>query len=153
MATSKFPTLRDVTQPQVSRVQDGIAGVLNPVAKALQNTPIMGASPPSWIRPDLLNGWVNFGGAFALVAYHRDALGYVHTKGVAQNSTGAGLILPLFTFPLGYRPLENQAFAAVGPGATAQFYTVTFAGMVTPQVAVAAGGVTYFSLPPFLAEN
>lgn len=101
MAADRFPILRGLDAQQ-SRVQDNVQGVLGPVAKALQNTPIMGAAAPSWIRPDqLLNGWSNFGGAQAPVGYHRDALGYVHVRGYLTAGTLAAVI---FTLPLGYRP-------------------------------------------------
>lgn len=152
MASSQFPILRTPEQPQQSRVQDGIANVMGPVARALQNTPIMGAPAPAWIRPDFLNGWVNTGAPYALVAFHKDALGYVHTKGVFTNGTGGALILPIFAFPMGYRPAETQSFAVTGPGVTIQFLNVDGAGVVTPLVAVGAGGVSCLGFT-FLAEQ
>ena len=85
MAASNFPILRGLDAQQ-SRTQDNVSQVLTPVAKALQNTPIMGAPPPSWILPSLLNGYASFGLGTAAPAFHRDALGYVHLKGLLQIS-------------------------------------------------------------------
>lgn len=152
MASSQFPILRTPEQPQQSRVQDGIASVFNPVAKALQNTPIMGAPAPAWIQPDLLNGWANIGAQFATAAFHRDALGYVHCKGVLSNAAGAAAGSTIFALPMGYRPAQQYRFAVEGTSATAQFINVTPVGLVSPDVVVAAGG-TCDVVFTFLAEQ
>lgn len=122
MASSSFPILRgpDVQQ---SRTQDNVNGVLQPVAKAVMNTPIMGAPAPVWVLPDLLNGWVNFGGAFATAAFHKDCLGYVHLRGTIKSGTVGS---NAFVLPMGYRPLSllNQGIQTdTGLGSIAVFAT------------------------------
>jgi hypothetical protein len=149
-APSRFPKLR--TEEHSSRVQDNIDGTLGPIAEALNATPIMGADPPAWIRPNLLNDFVNVGGGNALVAYHKDALGYVHVKGVVTHVAGVGAGTSLFAFAMGYRPSEELLFAVYGTGATAQFLSVSADSNVYNQVAVAAGGIIGFTLS-FLAEQ
>lgn len=152
MASSQFPILRTPEQPQQSRVQDGIASVVNPAVKALQNTPIMGAPPPAWIRPDLLNGWVNYGNACEVIAFHRDALGYVHAKGVLINNTGGALAAVIMLFPKAHRPAFTQRFAVMGDAGTSQAISVFATGFAQPIVAVPNGGTCDFAFT-FLAEH
>lgn len=96
---STFGILRGADEQQ-SRVQDNINAVLSPVAKALQNTPIMGAASPAWATASLLNGWTN---AIATepVQYFRDALGFVHFRGGLVAGT---FNQPCLTLPPGLRP-------------------------------------------------
>lgn len=55
----------------------------------------------AWHFPTLLNGWLNYGGAFATAAYRKDASNYVHVKGLIKSGTiGAAA----FNLPAGYRP-------------------------------------------------
>lgn len=100
MASSRFPVLRG-PDAQQSRVQDNVQGVLGPVAQALQSTPIMGAAPPAWIQPDLLNGWTNLGGTAAPAGFHKNALGYVYVRGQLAAGT---LSAVMWSLPRGYRP-------------------------------------------------
>lgn len=63
----------------------------------------------AWQAPTLLNSWVNFGGGFQAAGYMKDSLGFVHLKGLLKNGTpGAN---PMFTLPVGYRPLGDMAYA------------------------------------------
>jgi hypothetical protein len=70
-------------------------------------------TPPlneDWITPTLLNSWVDFGSGWATVQYMKDALGFVHIKGMPKSGSLAATI---FTLPAGYRPLENLLFPSV----------------------------------------
>lgn len=147
---SSFLKLRGDDQP--TRAQDNINASLEPIAKALNATPIMGAPPPSWIRPSVLTGgFSNFGGGFAVVAFHKDALGYVHVKGFTTSVAGSAAFSVIFTLPQGYRPSEVRRFPAEANGAY-QGVQVYFNGDVSNVIIVAAGGFisTEFS---FLAEQ
>ncbi|MFD0868757.1 hypothetical protein [Paenibacillus residui] len=64
-------------------------------------------SPPQWITPALLNGWVGYGGGFTRPQYHKDSQGYVHLRGRIKSGT-AGLKITLFWLPLGYRPANTS---------------------------------------------
>lgn len=151
-APSQFLQLR--VDELSSRVQDNINATLRPLAEAIGATPIMGAPPPAWIAPSLVNGFANQGLGFAVAGYHKDALGYVHAKGVILDSTAAGIAAntAAFTFGKGYRPAETLLIPAYGAAATVQFLSVSPAGVVTVLVALAASARLgfYFS---FLAEG
>lgn len=150
MPSSRFPVLRG-SDVQQSRVQDNVQGLLGPIAKALQGTPIMGAPSPAWIRPSLLNGFADFGGGYAKAAYHRDALGYVHVKGLVAHAVGTGGGTIVFVLPLSYRPSESRYFVLMGTGATFQAVEVSPNGNVATQLVVAAGGNATLEFS-FLAE-
>lgn len=153
-APSQFAKLRD--QEHSSRVQDNIDATLRPLAEALNSTPIMGAPPPPWIRPDLLNGFVNLvavlGGLSSIAGYHRDALGYVHVKGTLYHVAGVAAMTPIMVFPPGYRPKETQTFPVKGPGAAIQYINITPDGTVSPIVALAGADSCDFAFS-FLAEQ
>lgn len=136
-AWPKFARVRTASV-ELNRVQDSIAAVLDGVARAVQATPAFGAFP-GWVVPSLSPPWANLGGAFASAGFLRDMAGVVHVKGVLLNGSGAGSSAPIFTLPAGYRPSATLRFAVEGAGATAQFLSVTSLGVVTPEVAVAAG--------------
>ena len=112
---SRFPVLRVPGDPLAARVQQNISSVLAPVAKALQDTPIMGAAPPPWQLPQLLNGFTFlYSGALrAGTGFAKDALGYVWCNVTVQNSGGgpAAAGTPIFRFPVGYRPVSPMGFA------------------------------------------
>ena len=139
--------------PQQSRVQDNVQSVLGPLAKAVQNTPIMGAAPPAWIRPSLLNGFTA-GAPFPLPAYHRDCLGYVHVKGFVTNFTGAPIAgsTDAFVLPPGYRPNEVRSFPSFDGAGASQVVGVTPSGRVRFLLAVANAGGASLELS-FLAEQ
>lgn len=116
MATSRFNVLRETGDALASRLQDNIAGVLTPVARAVMATPIMGAPPPPWVAANLLNAWVNINPTNSLyppAAYHRDALGYVHLRGYIVNGTLNATVL---TLPAAYRPAYRMTFVAASFG-------------------------------------
>lgn len=61
--------------------------------------------------PAFQSAWVNYGTAnWATAAFMRDAAGIVHIKGLIKNGTFSS---PLFTLPVGFRPLQNMIFAGI----------------------------------------
>lgn len=155
MGSPGFPKLRG-ENAQSSRTQDNISQQLQPIAQALAKTPIMGAPAPGWIAPSLLNGFANLGTVggnnYAVAGYHRDALGYVHIKGVVMIAAGAAAGLPIFALPGGYRPAEWNRFAVDGNGATFNALTVHPDGRIWPELLIAAGGTIDLAIS-FLAEQ
>lgn len=147
---SQFLKLRGPEQP--TRAQDNIAGTLEPIAKALNATPIMGAPPPAWIPMSLVGGFAFTGLGQVMPEYSKDALGYVWVRGAIVNAAGCAVNTVFTTFPIGYRPSYSAHFAIKGNAATAQFVGVDSNGNAYVEVAVAAGGFTdmYFA---FLAEQ
>lgn len=147
-----FLKLRNAGDIQSNRVQDNVSATLGPVATALANTPIMGAPPPSWIRPALLSDFVNVGGGFALTAYNRDALGYVHSKGVVSTAAGHAAGTAIYSLPMGYRPSETQRFPVRGNAGAVQSVVISPNGLVACGLVIAAAG-TIDLVFSFLAEQ
>jgi hypothetical protein len=104
MASNRFSILRGADVQQ-SRVQDNVSGLVAPVAKALQNTPIMGAAPPVWTVAQLLNAFTTFPTlGFGPPSWQLDALGYVHLRGLAFHVAGVAALTDIFVLPIAMRP-------------------------------------------------
>lgn len=88
--------------------------------------------------PAFANAWVNFGGAEATAAFCKDALGWVHLKGLIKTGT---INTAAFTLPVGYRPTKDERFAAQSNGLYGSL-VVTSAGVVNP----ATGSNANFSI-------
>lgn len=95
---------------QATRVQDNIGQILNPLAARVNATPIGGAPPPPWIRPSLVGGYSQAAAPQPVCAYHKDALGYVHTKLSMTHATGPAAGVVAFTYGLGFRQGEVLTF-------------------------------------------
>jgi phage minor structural protein len=60
-----------------------------------------------WIAPTLLNGWVNYGSGYEAAGYYKDALGFIHLKGLIKSGT---MGTAAFNLPSGYRPSYRKMF-------------------------------------------
>ncbi len=149
MGSSSFPKLRGA-DGQASRVQDNISQQLQPIADALAQTPIMGAAAPEWLTPYLLADFTNFGGIYAPASFHRDALRYVHGRGLIVTAAGQAIGTQIYILPMGYRPQASQRFV-VGGSALASI-EVSAKGVVSLNRAVAAGANIDVAFD-FLAEG
>lgn len=139
MTAARFQRIRGEGRP--NREQDAIGQVLDPLAEAVGNTPIMGASPPPWIRPALAGGFADVGAPFALTAYHKDALGYVHGKFTLVTAAGAVANTTAFMLDKSHCPLETLlGLASDGAGLTWEF-TINSVGAFVIITATAAGDV------------
>jgi len=87
-------------------------------------------SPESWVAPTLLNSWVNYGGGYATAGYMKDALGFVHLKGMVKTGT---IGQKIFTLPVGYRPAEINIYAVASYALFGDVY-INASGDVTPNV-------------------
>jgi len=128
-----------------ARTTDNVSAVLNPLAAAVGATPIMGAAPPSWIRPDPVAGFVQLtsiavGFGVQQTAYHRDALGYTWLKVALTTAAGSAPNAPLFTLISGYRPEEDTALTAFnGTTGAVSPLGVARSGVVSSLAALGAG--------------
>lgn len=149
MASNALTNLRGKDQG-ANRQTDAISRLVEPVAKAVMATPIMGAKPPAWILPPLENGFSSVAG-LAPPRYHKDALGYVHAQVVSRNITGCAIGTIMFRFDLGYR--TGASFIAAGDILSA-FGSVRINpdGTVTTRQVVAPGDSVNFVVS-FLAEQ
>jgi hypothetical protein len=152
VVANRFPVIR-TADVQQSRVQDNIAALVTPVAKALQNTPIMGAPPPAWIKPTCINGFTSPAStAFPVASFHKDALGYVHVKMSVTHAGGTAALSTIYLLPVGYRPSETLAFAGMAAAGAYQGVFVLKTGAVQNRLIMAAGAVLYVNFS-FLAEQ
>ncbi len=151
MGSPQFPKLRGES-PKPGQTQDNVSTQLQPIAKALSATPIMGAPPPDWIKPDLANGYSNTAGGFDVAGYHKDALGYVHIKGSLTHVAGTAAATTAFTLPKSYRPLLTQRFSVRGDAGAVQAVVIANDGQVSNDLVIAAAGTIDLALS-FLGEG
>ena len=77
----------------------------------------------AWHSPELLNGWVEFGGGYNPPGYAMDR-GRVHLKGFIKNGTASANTV-LFNLPLAYRPQNNISVVSISnAGGTATPITI-----------------------------
>lgn len=94
----------------------------------------------TFTAPTLLNGWANFGGTVERAGFLKDALGFVHLKGVVLGGAVSASI-PIFILPAECRPAFDKVFAVDSNNAHGRC-TINRDGRVLPEV----GSATYFSL-------
>jgi hypothetical protein len=101
----------------------------------------------AWQNVTFAGAWANYGGGGNNVQYMKDALGFVHLRGMAALGVFPSTI---FTLPAGYRPVNILNFAIPCNGA---FGYVAIAGAGT--VSLQAGSNVWASLEgiTFLAEQ
>lgn len=143
---------------QSTRVQDSVGQILNPLATALQATPIMGAAPPSWIRPNIIStsGYAQVPTGSSPfppeTAYHKDALGYVHGKGSLVTAAGAGPNVVAFNIDAGYRPSELLIFLGSDGGGNIWEVSISPNGDFEVMSTLGAGDVVVITFT-YLAEG
>jgi hypothetical protein len=96
-----FP--RQQVTPDVYALYAGTADVANSLAPAL--------SASAWIAPTLATGWTNYGSGYNDPGYYKDALGWVHLKGMIKGPAATGTV---FTLPAGYAPAQRYLTIAWG---------------------------------------
>jgi len=97
-------------------------------------------------EPAFENNWVNYDGTTrATAAFRKDALGFVHIKGMVKNGTIGQTI---FTLPSGYRPPKYLYYPIASWDAYGQVY-VNDAGQVIPTHG--NNGWLCINIPPFYA--
>jgi hypothetical protein len=108
-------------------------------------TDYLTAPDSAWIEvgsggsaPAFANNWVNYGGVWNTCAFRKDALGYVHLKGLVRNGTDEAII---FTLPVGYRPIKDCLCVVMSNELVGRI-DITTAGAVDPAIT----GNPYISL-------
>lgn len=138
MATpAQYLKLRGEGQP--ARAQDNIDATLGPIAAALTATPIMGAPAPAWVKASLAGGYSQTAAPQPVVAFHRDALGYVHTKLGLTHVAGCVAGTVAFTYPLALRPTETLTLAAFDAAGAVSAVQVNSSGQLSNVAVLAAG--------------
>lgn len=103
-----------------------------------------------WTAPTLINSWANIGGAAAPAGYLKDALGFVHFRGVVHSGTSGTVA---FVLPVGFRPGFQDQYPVLegGPNGPAGL-VIDASGNVSVFYTSAPANVGLV-IPPFLAEN
>jgi hypothetical protein len=137
-----------------NRQTDAIARVVDETAQQVQATPIGGAAPPAWVRPQLLNGFVDTALMAAPAAYHVDALRYVHLCGAVDTAAGCAAGTEVFRLPAGARPASPRTCAVVRVSAgTFAIVSIETSGAVVTVQALLAGATLGLDGVDFLAEG
>ena len=97
--------------------------------------------PLTWNRVSFLNQWDNTGNGFYDVGYYKDALGWVHLRGNANN--GGSPTDTICQLPPGFRPNAKQHFSAPG---VEHYLEIDSAGNITPDsaTAVSLDGISFY---------
>lgn len=83
--------------------------VFAPRARSAGNTELVEPLEP-FTAPALLNSWANFGGGYNPAGFYKDRMGVVHLRGFIMSGV---MQQSAFVLPAGYRPANNEFFAAV----------------------------------------
>lgn len=158
MAAPVPAKLRTSADPELTRVQDGLASTVYPSLARLAKTPLLGAQPPPWLNVGIIStsGYAQMTtGATPFLpktAHHTDALGYVHGKLSVVTAAGSGPAV-LFEMPKGSRPLELVPFFGTdGSGASGWELGVHPDGRVEVFSTLAAGDIVVANFT-YLAEQ
>lgn len=137
---TRIAKIRTPEQPELSRVQDNIARTVEPVARALQGTPIMGAAPPAWVRPSKYSQDFADVSATLQTAMHQDALGYVWLRLTATTPGGVGAGSEVFVLGGTFCPRTTIPLLAFNGSTNAvNPLSIDATGSVKTLVAVGAG--------------
>lgn len=110
---------------------------------------------PAWVSATLGAGWTNYGTAFALTSYAKDAMGWVHVRGLVRNSRGAntsGRATPILTLPVGYRPIGPLMFVTQTAADKQVRVHVDRDGFVYPAQVMANGEFAFLDQISFYPE-
>jgi|GEM_PF-3320555 len=100
---------------------------------------------PAWNAPTLGGGFANLGAGFQPAGYYQDITGRVYGRGIViQTAGGCAAGTTVYTLPVGYRPVGDEAFAVIYQGGFAKI-DVTPSGTVVINTAIGAG--QFLALP------
>lgn len=68
---------------------------------------------PVWTVPTLLNGWVAYGSGWRGPGFYKDAMGWVHLRGLVKSGAVNTI---MFNLPDGYRINSSEMFSCVASG-------------------------------------
>ncbi|QNU22341.1 hypothetical protein IC805_05215 [Geobacillus thermoleovorans] len=94
-----------------------------------------------WIALTLLNGWTNYGSGFETAGYYKDALGFIHIKGLIKSGA---MGTAAFVLPSGYRPSYRKMFPVLTSGGIGRVDIDTGGNVLIMNYGTAANG--YVSL-------
>lgn len=110
------------------------------------------AGDAGWTTCTLQNAFTHYADPWGPAQYRKDALGYVHLRGLVQGGSAGAVV---FTLPVGYRPARNWVLAAITTAGPIQLRvhndgTVTFLVEGTGQFSTDWASI---AVSPFLAEQ
>jgi hypothetical protein len=80
-------------------------------AELKAKTDYLSTPDTNWVAVTFTNSWVNYGSGYDTCGYYKDALGFVHLKGLVKSGS---LGTSVFTLPAGYRPATDKIFVTIG---------------------------------------
>lgn len=106
-------------------------------------------STVTWTALTLVNSWATVSGRTP--SYHKDALGYVHLRGMMSGGASGSLA---FTIPAGFRPGVFASYVAAGAAANLpNVANLDTTGTMNVFLTTGGSTVALDGIPPFLAEN
>jgi len=108
-------------------------------------TDYLTAPDSDWVNFTYTGTWVDYGGGYNPGSYRKDALGYVHLRGLVKSGTDGTSIT---TLPTGYRPEYRHLFVVESNDLAGRLDVLTD-GTVIPQAAttnpawVSLDGITF----------
>lgn len=95
----------------------------------------------TYTAPTFFTGWSNVGAPWMTAGYTRDAMGFVHLRGLVKQAGGTGNI---FSLPAGFQPSANLQFAARCGDSSMCYVTINSNGNVDfgGTAGAAAGSLT-----------
>lgn len=116
---------------------------------------LLGTADTAWKTISSLgytNGWADYDTVVWLPEYRKDAMGYVHLRGLIKNGTSNAVA---FTMPVGYRPLRQELFTTWAGGAAARSDMQSDGGFLPLQQAPTGSTNAYVQLSglTWLAEQ
>lgn len=82
----------------------------------------LSAPDSGWTVPTYTNSWTNYDTTYGPAAYYKDALGFVHLRGLIKSGTVGQ---SAFTLPVGYRPSVRTLFASMSADVICRIDVVT----------------------------
>jgi len=141
-------------------LDDAVSVIPQSLAAAIEST-LSGwggiAAPGAWVTvgagggaPAFATGWGNYGAPFQTVQYRKIGV-LVYVRGLAISSSNRAAGDPVFTLPVGFRPLSQLLYTSIQSNGQYRVDVETTGRIILP-AAAASGTFVSMSLPPFAID-
>jgi len=139
---SRLETNEPPVQDTTSEINDSATTLTNTWSASKING-LIPVGDANWTAPTFQNSWVNYGDIYETAGYIKDALGFVHIRGLVKSGTANTTI---FTLPVGYRPNKSEIFTVMANQAICRLEVSangTVAHSVGTNAWVSLAGITF----------